>query len=88
MNRTKKRAQKRSLKRKRVMKILKRIRTKCVTPSKFKWPHPLTQEFRIKNCLAYRTFHSVSLSEARDAVDSSMPCWERPRPSLETDMIF
>ncbi len=59
------------------MKILKRIRNKFPTP-KFKWPFPLTHEFKIKNLKAYRDYHHCGLGDAKEAVEKAMPTPQRP----------
>ena len=65
MNRTKKRAHKRAL-----------FRVKHTT---FKWPYPLTHEFKIKNLKAYREHYHIGLAEAKDIVEMHMRL-QRPRP--------
>ena len=58
MNKTKKRAAKRS--------------NAKPTVTKFKWPYPLRSEFKIKNLKAYRDYHHSSLGDAKTAVETAM----------------
>ena len=64
MNKTKKRAAKRS-------KSFTPVRT-STSPTSFRWPSPLSAEFRIRNLKAYRECYKCSLSDARDAVEAAM----------------